>query len=249
MNHTVLVVEDEVDIATAIVERLQKSGYVAEAVHDGPTGVQRCREWKPDLVILDLLLPGMSGHEVCRKIQRDRRVPVLMLSALDEEADVLVGLRLGADDYLTKPFSPRELVARVEAVLRRVSAQPDHTVHHYGPIRLDEATRQVVRHGAEVHLTPTEFALLAALMRARGTVLTRAELLSEVWRYTNDDSGARTVDSHIRGLRRKLGEECVRTVHGVGYAAGLTKSADSGPGTDSSSLSPADDGQPEDGSR
>lgn len=219
-SRTILVIEDEVDIATAIVERLTTSGYAAEAVHDGPAGVDRCRTLRPDLVILDLLLPGLSGHEVCREIQRDRRVPVLMLTALDSEADVLVGLRMGADDYLTKPFSPRELVARVEAVLRRVSAQPDRTVHHFGPVTLDEATRRVSHDGAEVHLTPTEFALLAALMRAAGTVMTRSELLSEVWRYTNDDSGARTVDSHIRALRRKLGDDCVRTVHGVGYAVG-----------------------------
>jgi DNA-binding response OmpR family regulator len=221
-THTVLVVEDEVDIANAIVDRLRTAGYTVEAVHDGEAGVQRCRQWQPDLVILDLMLPGVSGHEVCRQIQQDRRVPVLMLSALDEEADVLVGLRMGADDYLTKPFSPRELVARVEAVLRRVSHPgdaPEKLVQNHGPVSLDEATRRVERDGEEVHLTPTEFTLLAALLRASGAVLTRSELLSEVWRY-DDSSGSRTVDSHIRGLRRKLGDDVVRTVHGVGYAIG-----------------------------
>ncbi len=234
---TILVVEDEVDIANAIVERLVKSGYRAEAVHDGLAGVERCRVLKPDLVILDLLLPGLSGHEVCREIQRDRRVPVLMLTALDSEADVLVGLRMGADDYLTKPFSPRELVARVEAVLRRVSNQPDRTEHRIGGITLDEATRRVELDGAEVHLTPTEFALLAALMRSDGAVMTRSDLLAEVWRYTNDDSGARTVDSHIRGVRRKLGDGCVRTVHGVGYAIGDPQANDpsTAPPSDSAS--------------
>jgi DNA-binding response OmpR family regulator len=158
---------------------------------------------------------------VCREIQRVRHVPVLMLTALDQETDLLVGLRVGADDYMTKPFSTRELVARIRAILRRVESRepagPD--VRRIADVELVEHSRVVRRGGEPVHLTPTEFDLLLRLMVASGAVLSREQLLADVWGY-RDGSGARTVDSHIRSIRRKLGDDLVRTVHAVGYAIG-----------------------------
>jgi DNA-binding response OmpR family regulator len=172
-------------------------------------------------VLLDLMLPGLDGLEVCRRLHADAPVPVIMLTARDDETDLLVGLAVGADDYLTKPFSMRELVARVRAVLRRVeqSAQPRERVVEHGTLRVDLARRQVEQGGAGVVLTPTEFDLISTLVAHRGAVRTRDQLLHDVWGY-RDGSGARTVDSHIRALRRKLGDHVIRTVHGVGYALG-----------------------------
>jgi DNA-binding response OmpR family regulator len=221
VTSTILVVEDEVSIANAIAARLRSEGFAVEVAHDGPSAVELCHATDPDLVVLDLLLPGFDGLEVCRRIQRERHVPVLMLTALDDETDMLVGLGVGADDYMTKPFSPRELVARVRAILRRVELAGQNNEHPLtiGGIAIEIPRRLVTLGGEPVHLTATEFDLLAVLARARGAVLTRERLLAEVWGY-RDTSGARTVDSHVRSIRRKLGDDVVRTVHGVGYALG-----------------------------
>ena len=217
----ICVVEDEEVIAGAIAARLRADGFEVELAGDGPSGVALCDRVRPDLVILDLMLPGLDGLEVCRRVQRDRRVPVLMLTAKDDEADVLVGLGVGADDYMTKPFSPRELVARVRALLRRVERRPEPPGDelHVGPLTVDPATRRATVDGDPVHLTRTEFDLLVLLASRPGVVFTRDQLLAEVWGW-RDGSGRRTVDSHVRGLRRKLGAGLVRTVHGVGYALG-----------------------------
>jgi DNA-binding response OmpR family regulator len=220
MSPTILVVEDEAPIASAVADRLRSEGFDVEIAADGPTGIERCAALRPDLVVLDLMLPGIDGLEVCRRIQQDRHVPVLMLTARDAETDLLVGLAVGADDYLTKPFSPRELVARIRAILRRVDREDAPSpIARLGDVELDQRARTARRGGEPVHLTPTEFDLLACLIQADGAVLTRAELLHAVWGY-RDGSGARTVDSHVRALRRKLGDGVVRTVHAVGYAAG-----------------------------
>jgi DNA-binding response OmpR family regulator len=220
VSPTILVVEDEAPIAEAVADRLRSEGFDVEVAADGLTGVERCGALRPDLVVLDLMLPGLDGLEVCRRIQQDRHVPVLMLTARDTETDLLVGLAVGADDYLTKPFSPRELVARIRAILRRVEREAAPAVlARLGEVELDRRARTVRRAGEAVHLTPTEFDLLACLIEADGAVLTRVELLHAVWGY-RDGSGARTVDSHVRALRRKLGDGVVRTVHAVGYAAG-----------------------------
>ena len=214
-----VIVEDEEPIAAAVAARLRSEGFDTEVAVDGPSGVALVERVCPDLVVLDLMLPGMDGLEVCRRIQRDRPVPVLMLTARDSETDLLVGLAVGADDYLTKPFSPRELVARVRTILRRVerAEAPGATVR-LGEVEIEAASRKVRVGGEAVHVTPTEFDLLSLLAAKPGVVFTREQLLAEVWGY-RDGSGARTVDSHIRSLRRKLGSGLVRTVHGVGYAA------------------------------
>lgn len=219
VSRTVAIIEDEATIASAIADRLRKEALRVEIAMDGPSGVALCERLKPDLVILDVMLPGMDGIEVCRRIQQNRAVPVLMLTARDNETDVLVGLGVGADDYMTKPFSVRELVARVHALLRRMDKLTDSGAPpvQAGPVELEPATRRVRRDGEVVHLTPIEFDLLHLLARSPGVVFTREQLLGEVWGYA-DGSGARTVDSHVAALRRKLGSGVVRTVHGVGYA-------------------------------
>jgi DNA-binding response OmpR family regulator len=220
---TILVIEDEASIAAAVAARLRSEGFTVEVAGDGPAGVAACERMRPDLVVLDLMLPGMDGLEVCERIQANHPVPVLMLTARDSESDLVVGLGVGADDYVTKPFSSRELVARVHALLRRVdrahteAPSGDAGSAEIGDVVVDAATRRVTRAGEVVHLTPTEFDLLAFLAARPGHVFTRDELLAQVWGY-EVGAGGRTVDSHVRALRRKLGAELIRTVHGVGYA-------------------------------
>jgi DNA-binding response OmpR family regulator len=228
VSRRILVVEDEPVINQAVTDRLRGSGYDVVQAWDGPGAVEQFAASAPDLVLLDVMLPGFDGHEVCRRIQAERPVPVLMLTARDDEADILTGLGLGADDYLTKPFRMRELVARVAALLRRVeraaelagelagelAARPAVEV---GNLRIDSAARRVWAAGAEVRLTPTEFDLLLCLAAKPGDVLTRETLYAEVWGWPGA-SGTRTVDSHVKALRAKIGADRVRTVHGVGYA-------------------------------
>lgn len=218
----ILVVEDEPAIAAAIAQRMQAEGWHAEIATTGPAALATAARIKPDVIVLDVMLPHMNGIEVCRRIQASQATPVIMLTARDDEADMLTGLSVGADDYMTKPFSMRELVARIKAILRRVAkisaaraaGKPPLS---FGELTIDRGCHQVMRGGEEVHLTPTEFALLVELASHPRAVLTREQLLAEVWNWI-DASGTRTVDSHIKALRRKLGNDVVRTVHGVGYA-------------------------------
>lgn len=219
---TLLVVEDDATINQALADRLTAEGFEVARAFDGPGALTAYDEHRPDLVVLDVMLPGFDGLEVCRRIQAQRPVPVLMLTARVEETDVLVGLGVGADDYVTKPFRMREVVARVRALLRRVdraaelaaARQPTLTV---GDLVLDRPTRRVQVAGSPVQLTPLEFDLLAMLAEQPGTVHTRESLMTEVWGWA-DARGTRTLDSHVKSLRAKIGAARVRTVHGVGYA-------------------------------
>jgi DNA-binding response OmpR family regulator len=213
----ILVVEDDETIGAAIADRLRSEGFVVTIATDGLVALDLVDQLKPGLVVLDVMLPGLDGVEVCRRIHT--KVAVVMLTARDDETDMLVGLAVGADDYITKPFSMRELVARIRVVLRRVERSATQAATVFGSVRIDEAQRRVYRDHDEVTLTPTEFDILLCLCSNQGAVRTRDQLLHDVWGY-RDGSGARTVDSHIRALRRKLGEDVIRTVHGVGYAAG-----------------------------
>ncbi|MBB1243094.1 response regulator transcription factor [Streptomyces durbertensis] len=219
----VLVVEDDPTIVEAIAARLRAEGFSVQTAGDGPAAVAAAESWQPDLLVLDVMLPGFDGLEVCRRVQAQRPLPVLMLTARDDETDMLVGLGVGADDYMTKPFSMRELVARVHVLLRRMEraavavASPRTGTLRLGELEIDHAQRRVRVGSRDVHLTPTEFDLLVCLAGSPRAVLSREQLLAEVWDWA-DASGTRTVDSHIKALRRKIGAERIRTVHGVGYA-------------------------------
>ena len=218
VRRAIAVVEDERVIAEAVAARLRGEGFEVAVAADGPAAVELCRRMRPDAVVLDLMLPGLDGVEVCRRIQRERDVPVLILTARDSEPDVLVGLGVGADDYMTKPFSMRELVARLQALLRR-AGRPGSSEGplRVGELEIDPDERLVRRDGGDVTVTPREFELLHHMARRPGVVFSRDELLREVWGYA-DGTGPRTVDSHIRGLRRKLGRNAIRTARGIGYA-------------------------------
>lgn len=221
---TILVVEDEPTLATAIAQRITAEGWTARVASDGASAVQAASQFRPDLIVMDIMLPVMDGLEATKRIVAERPVPVLILTARDDEADKVTGLSAGADDYMTKPFSMRELIARCKALLRRVERakviaknSENEKLLDFGSLVIDPAQRIVTQDGQQVHLTPTEFDLLATLARKPKSVLTREKLLEEVWDWV-DASGTRTVDSHVKALRHKLGAQMIRTVHGVGYA-------------------------------
>lgn len=217
----IVVIEDESPIADIIRLNLAKAGFGVHVERDGAAGLAAIAKHRPVAVVLDIGLPGLDGVEVCRRLRAAADwTPVLFLTARDDEVDRIVGLELGADDYITKPFSPRELVARVVSVLRRTQgvASGDPTLR-VGRIRLDPQQRRVWADDSEVGLTATEFDLLAFLMRRPGRVFSREQLLSEVWGYSSI-AGARTVDVHVAQVRGKLGDASpIRTVRGVGYSS------------------------------
>ena len=216
----VLVVEDDHSIADVLRLYLSRAGYGVHVEHDGTRGLSQVTTLRPALVLLDVGLPELDGIEVCRRMRaQDDWTPVIFVTARDDEVDRVLGLELGADDYVTKPFSPRELVSRIAAVLRRSSGGAESASVNLGPVRLEPATREVTVDGRSVDLTATEFDLLAALMRRPGIVLSREQLLSTVWGAAAYGQ-SRTVDVHIAQLRAKLGAESpIRTHRGVGYSA------------------------------
>jgi DNA-binding response OmpR family regulator len=202
----VLIVEDNRDLAFGLRNNLEIEGYRVDVADDGPSGLSAARQIHPDLVVLDLMLPGMDGYRVLRQMRDDGlTMPVLILTAKGEEADKVLGFRLGADDYVTKPFGVLELLARIEALLRRSRpfAAASRLIQRFGDVEVDVSTRTVRRAGTEVALTPMEFDLLVALIRRNGAVASRVELLSEVWGHSSSVL-TRTVDTHIGELRRKL---------------------------------------------
>jgi len=217
----IMLIEDEAAIADVIRLNLVKAGYGVHLERDGTSGLASIRAMRPAAVILDIGLPGLDGIEVCRRLRADGDwTPVLFVTARDDEIDRIVGLELGADHYVTKPFSPRELVARVTSVLRRSQGSPDEPADLVmGTVRLDPAGRRVFVGDDEVELTATEFDLLCYLMRRPGRVFSREQLISDVWGYSVSGS-VRTVDVHIAQVRAKLGDASpIRTVRGVGYAS------------------------------
>ena len=218
----ILVVEDERDILELVTHYLEKDGFRVRSATDGPSGLAAAHRERPDVIVLDLMLPGMDGLEVCRKLRADSATtltPIMMLTAKAEETDRIVGLELGADDYLTKPFSPKELVARVKALLRRAERRADEgKLASYGALRLDPVRHEVWVGRNEVILTAKEFGLLEQLLRNRGRVLTRDVLLNSVWGYDYHGT-TRTVDVHVRRLKQKLPllEETIISIKSLGY--------------------------------
>jgi DNA-binding response OmpR family regulator len=219
VSERILIVEDEANIASFVTLYLQKAGYTVDRAATGQEGLDLAARQPPALILLDLNLPDMDGLDVCRKLRNDSQVPILMLTARDDDVDKIVGLEVGADDYLTKPFNPRELVARIRSILRRAAAPAPKTRgrKEIGTISIDADRREVIVDGTEVALAPKEFDLFWELLDHRGIVLTRDQLLERVWGYTFAGD-TRTVDVHVRQLRRKIGDDCpVVTVWGVGY--------------------------------
>lgn len=222
MNELILVVDDEPKIVKLAQDYLAQASFRVISAGDGQTAVATFRHERPDLVVLDLNLPGMDGIDVCRVLRRDSDVPIIMLTARDAEAERLIGLELGADDYITKPFSPRELVARVRAVLRRVQGDTRQTgIIRAGDLHIDVNGHSVTHHGEAVHLTPSEFTLLAVLAQHPGQVFSREQLLERLYGVAYDGF-ARSVDAHIKNLRQKLEDDpanprYVLTIYGIGY--------------------------------
>jgi two-component system response regulator CpxR len=220
----ILIVDDDVELCELVGEYLTREGYEVEAVHNGDKGLERALSGEHALVVLDIMLPGMTGLDVLRRLRAESRIPVLILTARGEDVDRIVGLEIGADDYLGKPFNPRELLARVRAILRRAQAGPSEATAaplRVGDVELDPGARVVTRDGQPVELTAVEFSLLEALMRSAGQVVTREYLAQTVLgrRFMAYD---RSIDMHVSKLRKKLGPqsdegERIKTVRGVGY--------------------------------
>ena len=219
-SQTILVVEDEKNIASFVSMYLKNAGFFVRVAASGTDALANAAADPPSLIVLDLMLPDIDGIDVCRRIRQRSDVPILMLTARDEDIDKIIGLEVGADDYLTKPFNPRELVARVKSILRRASPERrelDSEVIEQGRLRIDSGRREVSVDGEEIQLAPKEFDLLWELLDHRGIVLTRDQLLERVWGYTFAGD-TRTVDVHVRQVRRKLGDASpIVTVWGVGY--------------------------------
>ena len=219
-SQPILVVEDEPSIASFVAMYLRNAGFVVSTARTGEEGLAHVAKEPPALAVLDLMLPDVDGIEVCRHIRRTSDLPILMLTARDDDIDKIIGLEVGADDYLTKPFNPRELVARVKSILRRSTPERREFASRYlehGRLRIDSDRREVHVGETEIQLAPKEFDLLWELLDHRGIVLTRDQLLERVWGYTFAGD-TRTVDVHVGQLRRKLGEACpIVTVWGVGY--------------------------------
>jgi len=221
MDQHILVVEDEQKIAAVLRDYIKESGFRASILDRGDTVIPFVRQKAPDLILLDVMLPGMDGMEVCREIRKFSLVPIIMITAKVEEIDRLLGLELGADDYICKPFSPREVVARVKAVLRRVRPELDETILSKGPILLNEETRQVMVNGQELKLTPSEFKLLKVMMAHPNRVFTRNDLVNLVQGYEFEGYD-RTIDTHIKNLRKKIAsllpdKEIISSIYGEGY--------------------------------
>ncbi len=230
MSEKILVVEDEPSLQEALAYNLSQQGYIVETADDGEKAILTARKWKPDLIVLDIMLPVLDGFEVCRILRKEMNAPILMLTARDDEIDRVIGLELGADDYLTKPFSMREFLARVKAQLRRVrlvrqeisaDEQIPHEILRFGNLTIDLGRREVALEGKPVAMKPKEYELLLFLARHQGQALSRELIMDRVWGW-DFTGGSRTVDVHIRWLREKIEPDPVHpqriiTVRGAGY--------------------------------
>jgi two-component system phosphate regulon response regulator PhoB len=222
MADTILIVDDEQDVLDLLAYNLQKAGYKTVPARDGTTALQKARDLMPSLIVLDLMLPQMDGTEVCKQLKANPKtahIPIIMLTAKAEEVDRVLGLELGADDYVVKPFSPREVLLRIKTALRRIKGETAPAeILKAGELVVDKAKHEVTIKGKPIELTVLEFNLLATLMERRGRVQSRDRLLSDVWGYEGDID-TRTVDTHMRRLREKLGKaaDLIETVRGVGY--------------------------------
>jgi two-component system response regulator BaeR len=220
-HHRILIVEDETKIAELLRDYLQTANFAVSCLYQGDGVISAVKDNPPDLILLDVMLPGKDGMEICRAIRTFSSVPIIMITARVEEIDRLIGLELGADDYICKPFSPREVVARVKAVLRRLHPEPYAKRLTAGPINLNEETHQVTIFNEELKLTPSEFGLLKVMMTHPGRVFSRNELINKVQGY-DFEGYDRTIDTHVKNLRKKIdsrlpGQEIISTVYGVGY--------------------------------
>lgn len=222
MHESILLIEDEVGLRTMLSDRLLVEGYAVEEAGDGEEGLDKASSLAFDLIILDIMLPRLNGLDVCRELRkRGIATPILVLTVRNETVDKVVGLRIGADDYMTKPFDAAELLARIDALLRRLSNRPGQGMYQFGSIRVDLGKSQVTRNGKRVYLTGREFQLLRYFVERAGSVISRDELLRAVWGYEKD-TFTRTVDTHVRTIRQKLEEtphwpSLILTVSGVGY--------------------------------
>jgi DNA-binding response OmpR family regulator len=221
MKKKILIIEDEKQIVEVCQDYLKAVGFDVISAADGPSGLEMAHSSRPEVVILDLMLPGLGGMEICRQIRSESATPIIILTARHSEADKLAGLEIGADDYITKPFSPRELVARVQTLLRRVDLDEKRNGYALSSLQLDRDHYRVQMPWGEVSLTPTEFDILATLCSQPGQIFSRGELLSAA-RGVSFESYERAIDSHIRNLRRKIDrdqekEPHIVTVHGFGY--------------------------------
>ena len=221
-QRSVLIVDDDTKLVELLQLYFQKDGFIVYTAYDGLTALKTARDKQPDILVLDLMLPGMDGWDICRTLRRDSDVPILMLTARDEESDRLVGLEIGADDYVTKPFSPKEVVARVKAILRRTKRATVKTEPvRMGDVVIDLEQYQVTKGGQAIELTPTEFKILELLAANPGRVFSRLQIVEQIQGYSFEGY-ERTVDAHVKNLRRKIEEnpkepEYIHTIYGVGY--------------------------------
>lgn len=217
MPKKILVIDDEPQIVEICIDYIRSSGFTGISASNGRDGLELVNLERPDLVVLDLMMPEMDGYEVCRRLRKDNNIPIIILTARVEESDMLVGLELGADDYITKPFSPRELIARIKTVLRRAGSESLNEVIRSGRVELDRSHYQIMISDRKVALTPTEMEILILLVGHPGRIFSRGQLLNAA-HGVSFESYERAIDSHIRNLRRKLEpDEIIQTVYGVGY--------------------------------
>jgi len=220
-QYSVLIVEDDEKLAALIQTYFQKEGFATTVVYDGLSGVRLADERRPDILVLDLMLPGLDGWEVCRRIRKNSDVPIIMLTARDDETDRLIGLEIGADDYVTKPFSPREVVARAKVILRRTHKQPLAQITRIGNLLIDIGRHEVRKGDELIELTPTEFKILELFTANSGRVLSRLQIVEKIQDYAFEGYD-RTIDAHVKNLRRKIEDNpkeprLIQTVYGLGY--------------------------------